>query len=95
MSRASSRTSGRTSRARRGIPRRTANACVVTQEARAERTVRLLTLRLEELAAALERTRTPSADVARLLELASVATMHAVSLELLTMPRAERVWREA
>ena len=67
----------------------------MTQEARAERTVRLLTLRLEELAAALERTRTPSADVARLLELASVATMHAVSLELLTMPRAERVWREA
>ena len=67
----------------------------MTQEARAERTVRLLTLRLEELAAALERSRTPSADVARLLEFASVATMHAVSLELLTKPQAERVWREA
>ena len=67
----------------------------MTQEARAERTVRLLTLRLEELAAAAERVRTPSAEVGRLLELASVATMHAVSLELLTTPEAERIWREA
>ena len=67
----------------------------MTQEARAERTVRLLTLRLEELAAALERTRTPSADVARLLELASVATMHAVALELLTHERAAEIWTAA
>ena len=67
----------------------------MTQEARAERTVRLLTLRLEELAAAVERVRTPSAEVGLLLELASVATMHAVSLELLTTAQAERVWREA
>ena len=67
----------------------------MTQEARAERTVRLLTLRLEELATAVERARTPSAEVERLLELAAMATAHAVALELLTSDRAARVWREA
>ena len=62
---------------------------------RAERTIRLLTQRLDELATALERSGAPSEGVTRLLELASVATMHAVALELLTHERAAEIWTAA
>ena len=66
----------------------------MTRAARGERTVRLLTLRLEELASALERSAAAD-DAAHLLELASVATSHAVSLELITRERAVSVWAAA
>ena len=33
--------------------------------------------------------------VARVLEAASVATMHAVALDLLSTPEARAIWREA
>jgi hypothetical protein len=52
-------------------------------------------MRLEELARALERAGAPPAEASRLLELASVATLNAVALDLLTAERAVRVWREA
>jgi hypothetical protein len=55
----------------------------------------LLTSRLEELACVLERSGAPSERVGRLLELASVATLHAVTLDLLTAERAETIWRTA
>lgn len=67
----------------------------VTEEARCERTARLLALRLEELSRSLERSQAPPREVARLLELASVATAHAVSLRLLTSERAEAIWTDA
>jgi hypothetical protein len=64
----------------------------MTRETACERTARLLSQRLEDLAETLERSRTPTATVARLLELASVATRHAVELELITAERAGRIW---
>ena len=64
-------------------------------ETRSERTERLLTMRLEELARALERARAPRVAAGRLLELASLATLNAVALELVTAERAEAVWRDA
>ena len=67
----------------------------MTHETRSERTVRLLTLRLDELASALERSGAATGAVAHLLELASIATTHAVMLELLTSERAEEVWAAA
>ena len=66
----------------------------MTRAARSERTVRLLTLRLEELASALERS-AAAGGATHLLELASVATSHAVSLELITRERAVSVWAAA
>ena len=57
-----------------------------------ERTARLLSQRLEELAETLERSGASTKSVARLLELASVATLHAVQLDLLTADRAGRIW---
>jgi len=62
---------------------------------RGERTARLLALRLEELARALEQAGVPSQAAARLLESASVATMHAVSLDLVTSERAAAIWTDA
>ena len=62
-------------------------------ETRAERTTRLLVSRLDALAkvaASLHH-----AEATRLVELASVATMHAVALETLQAERAEEIWREA
>ena len=56
--------------------------------------MRRLTLRLEELAIAVEHGSTGDA-VTRLLDLASVATEHAISLELLTEERAAAVWAAA
>lgn len=67
----------------------------VTTEVRSERTARLLALRLEELARALERAGAPAGAAARLLESASVATLHAVSLELVTSKRAAAIWNDA
>ena len=67
----------------------------MTDAARSERTTRILTARLEELARAVERANVSARQAARLLESASVATMHAVTLELLSSARAEELWREA
>jgi hypothetical protein len=66
----------------------------MTDAARSERTTRILTARLEELARALARANVPARQAARLLESASVATMHAVTLDLLSSARAEELWRE-
>ena len=43
----------------------------------------------------LERCGAPSAAAERVLEWASVATINAVALELLTSERAESIWRDA
>jgi hypothetical protein len=60
-----------------------------------DRVAQRLAARLEELARACERAGAPREPVGRLLESASVATMHAVSLELLTAERAAGIWTEA
>jgi hypothetical protein len=67
----------------------------MTHDSRSDRTARLLTARLEELGRALERANVPKEQAARLLESASIATMHAVTLDLLTTTRATELWREA
>jgi hypothetical protein len=67
----------------------------VTSDVRSDLTARRLSLRLEELARALECTGAPPSAAARLLEPASVATMHAVSLDLVTSERAEEIWGDA
>jgi soluble lytic murein transglycosylase-like protein len=66
----------------------------MTETTRSERTARILGLRLEELARALERSGAPPAEIARLLEAASVATANAVALELLSAERARGIWSE-
>ena len=65
----------------------------VTDETRSERTARLLVARLDALASAASRLKNSEAE--RLVELASVATMHAVALELLQAEKADAIWREA
>jgi len=65
----------------------------VIDETRSERTTRLLVARLDELAKVASGLH--HAEATRLLELASVATMHAVALETLHAERAEAIWREA
>ncbi len=70
------------------------NHARMTRRARTERTQRILIGRLEELASALERSGAPSDAVARLLESASVATMNAVALNLLSVEAADEIWRE-
>ena len=67
----------------------------MTEANRSERTARILSARLSELARALERADVPPQAAARVLEAASVATMHAVTLELLTTQRARQLWHEA
>jgi len=67
----------------------------VTDAALSQRTVRVLSARIDELAQALERAAVPAEAAARLLEAASVATMHAVTLELLSAAHAGELWREA
>jgi hypothetical protein len=65
----------------------------VTELTRSERTSQLLVARLDALAcvaAQLHHT-----EVERLVELASVATMHAVALETLHAEKAEEIWRAA
>ena len=65
----------------------------MTEDARSARTERLLISRLDALA----RTATalPRADTERLVELATVATMRAVALDLIGAERADRIWRQA
>jgi len=65
----------------------------VTDETRSERTARLLVSRLDALAAVAAGLR--HAEAERLVELASVATMHAVALEMLHAEQAEAIWRDA
>jgi hypothetical protein len=67
----------------------------MTDADRSERTARILIGRLEEVARVLERCGAPSDAARRLLESASVATVNAVALELLTPERADSIWREA
>jgi hypothetical protein len=65
----------------------------VTAETRSERTANLLIGRLDAVARAAARL--PTAESERLVELATVATMRAVALQLLEAERAETIWREA
>jgi hypothetical protein len=65
----------------------------VTVPARSERTAKLLIARLDALARAASRV--PHAETERLVELATVATMHAVALELLEAEYADAIWRDA
>jgi 2-methylcitrate dehydratase PrpD len=60
-----------------------------------ERIARVLSARLEELAHVAERSGAAAPAVARLLEAASVATMHAVALDLLTAAQAKAIWHDA
>jgi hypothetical protein len=65
----------------------------VTELTRSERTSQLLVARLDALASVAAQLH--HADVERLVELASVATMHAVALETLNAEQAEEIWRDA
>jgi hypothetical protein len=65
----------------------------VTELTRSERTSRLLVARLDALATVASQLRHSEAE--RLVELASIATMHAVALETLQAEKAEAIWREA
>ncbi len=65
----------------------------MTEETRSERTARLLVARLDALAKVASGLR--HAEAERLVELASVATMHAVALEMLHAEKADAIWREA
>jgi hypothetical protein len=60
-----------------------------------ERVAKALTVRLEQLAQIAERSGADAPRVARLLEAASVATMHAVALDLMSAPEARAIWRAA
>jgi hypothetical protein len=65
----------------------------VNELTRSERTSRLLVARLDALATVASQLRHEEAE--RLVELASIATMHAVALETLQAEKAEAIWREA
>jgi len=65
----------------------------VTEETRSARTERLLVSRLEALARTAASL--PHAEMERLVELATIATMRAVALDLIAEERAESIWREA
>ena len=65
----------------------------MVDETRSERTTRLLVARLDALAKVASGLH--HAEATRLIELASVATMHAVALETLHADRAAEIWREA
>jgi len=65
----------------------------VIDETRAERTARLLVARLEALARAATQLR--QAEAERLVELASVATMRAIALEMIRAETADEIWRDA
>ena len=62
-------------------------------ETRSERTARLLIARLDALARVASQLRHVEAE--RLVELAAVATMRAVALEMIRAERADEIWREA
>jgi hypothetical protein len=65
----------------------------MTELTRSERTSRLLVARLDALASVASQL--THAEAERLVELASIATMHAVALETLQAEKAEAIWREA
>jgi ubiquinone biosynthesis protein COQ9 len=65
----------------------------VTELTRSERTSQLLVARLDAVASVAAQLH--HAEVERLVELASVATMHAVALETLHAEKAEEIWRDA
>ena len=65
----------------------------VTENARADRTARLLVARLEAVARVAGQLRHTEAE--RLVEVASVATMRAVELELIRAEQADEIWRDA
>jgi len=65
----------------------------VTEDVRTSRTARLLVARLEALARVAGQLR--HAEAERLVELASVATMRAVALELIRAEHAQEIWRDA
>ncbi len=65
----------------------------VIDETRSNRTARLLVARLEAVARVASGVR--HAEAERLVELASVATMRAIALELIQAELAEEIWREA
>jgi hypothetical protein len=65
----------------------------MTDDARAIRTARLLVARLEAVARVAGQL--PHAETERLVELASVATMRAVALELIRADEADQIWRDA
>ena len=72
-----------------GRPTRSQNCRVMS-----DRFSKALTARLEELACVLERSGADAPSVARLLEAASIATMNAVALDLLTEQTAKSIWAE-
>jgi hypothetical protein len=76
-------------------PTQARTCAAMTEKMRSERTARILSARLDELARALELADVPPQQAGRLLESASVATMHAVTLDLLTAERANGLWRAA
>ena len=65
----------------------------MTEETRSARTERLLVSRLEALARTAASL--PHAEMERLVELATIATIRAVALDLIAEERAESIWREA
>jgi len=65
----------------------------MTEDTRTARTERLLISRLDALAKTAASL--PHAETERLVELATIATMRAVALDLIRTERAERIWREA
>ena len=65
----------------------------VINETRSERTARLLVGRLEAVARVAGELRHPEAE--RLVELATVATMRAIALEMIQADRAAAIWRDA
>ena len=65
----------------------------MTEDVRSNRTARLLVARLDAVARIANQL--PHAETERLIELASVATMRAVALELLRVEHADEIWREA
>ena len=65
----------------------------VTELTRCERTSQLLVARLDALSSVAAQLH--HVDVERLVELASIATMHAVALETLHAEKAEEIWRDA
>ena len=70
-----------------------ANIADMTAKTRSKRTANLLIARLDALARTAHQR--PDPDVKRLVELASVATMRAVALELIEADRAKSIWNEA
>jgi hypothetical protein len=65
----------------------------VTDLTRCERTSQLLVARLDAVASVAAELH--HVEVERLVELASIATMRAVALEMLHAEQAEEIWRDA